>query len=193
MDIMEAASEKKRGRPPKIAGEERAALKKHFPNHTDRRRADFFYAGMAHRELEGLYFGVVAEDPSLAKRLRERTGWVLEKPSILAELGRILGPEEEPGEEEAMLFLYAVRWLEDSYPNRNVKRAVAHIRRMRLGETRRGHRLAALHHDLNQAINRHRQRYPETDWEDVLGALDYTVRQVARKTNPQAASKKQGE
>jgi hypothetical protein len=185
---MEAASKNKRGRPPKIAGKDRAALEKHFPNHTDRRRADFFYAGRGGAELEGLYFGLIAENPEVAKRARARTDWVLKKPSILAELGRILGSEEDPGEEAAMLFLYAVKWLEDYYPNKNVKRAVAHIRRIRIGETRRGQRLATLHHDLNMAINRHRQRYPETDWEDVQAALDYTVRQVARKAKLEAVS-----
>jgi hypothetical protein len=44
-----------------------------------------------------------------------------------------------------------------------------------------GHeRVAALHHDLNAAINLHRKRFPESSWADVQRALELTAGQVGR-------------
>jgi hypothetical protein len=50
-----------------------------------------------------------------------------------------------------------------------------------MGETKRRDRVASLHHDLNAAINLHRQRFPESDWTVIREALELTVGQVERK------------
>jgi hypothetical protein len=51
----------------------------------------------------------------------------------------------------------------------------------RMGETKRRDRVASLHHDLNAAINLHRQRFPESAWTDIREALELAVGQVERK------------
>ena len=42
-------------------------------------------------------------------------------------------------------------------------------------------RVAALHHDLEAAINLHRRRFPESSWADVHRALELTIGQIDRK------------
>jgi hypothetical protein len=182
---------KKRGRPRKIPaspmpGLEAPELPKpvrelfDWSRQSDRNRANLFYADNAREVVEGLSKQVrMPEDPALAAKLRLGMDWILERRTVLTELGRML--IENPTEQDIQRFQDAVMHIAKRYDKITAKAAVAHVRRLRLGETERRERVAALHHDFNAAINQHRQRFPESTWADVQRALELTAGQVERK------------
>jgi hypothetical protein len=182
---------KKRGRPRKIPDSPMPGLEvPEFPEaarelfdwsrHSERNRANMFYADNAREVVEGLSTQVrMPEDPALAAKLRLGMDWILERRTVLTELGRML--IEDPTEQDIQRFQDVVMYIAKRHSKRTAKAAVAHVRRVRLGETERRDRLAALHHDLNAAINQHRQRFPESTWADVQRALELTAGQVERK------------
>jgi hypothetical protein len=89
---------------------------------------------------------------------------------------------EEPTEQDMWRFQGTVDYVADKHKKLGAKGAVAYIRRMRLGETKKHKaRVAALHHDLNAAINLHYQRYPESSWEDIQRAVELTAGGVGKK------------
>ncbi len=147
---------------------------------TDRHRANLFYAERAREAVAGLAENLsIPEDPILVAEIRAGLDWILGRTTVLSELGRLM--VEDPAEHDIHRFRSVVWHIAEKHPKMTARGAAAYARRMRLGETRRRDRIAVLHHDLNKAINEHRQRYPETTWEDVQKALEHTVRQVARK------------
>jgi hypothetical protein len=97
---------KKRGRPRKIpspplpAGFEMPdSLRELVEEHqrTDRHRANFFYAELARRAVEGISEDVrIPEDPVRAARLRAGMDWVLERSTVLSELGRLMVDDPTP-------------------------------------------------------------------------------------------------
>jgi hypothetical protein len=119
------------------------------------------------------------EDPALAAKLRLGMDWILERRTVLSELGRML--IEEPTEQDIQRFQDVVIYIAKRHSKITAKAAAAHVRRVRLGETGRRDRVTALHHDLNAAINLHRQRFPESTWADVRRALELTTEQIERK------------
>jgi hypothetical protein len=182
---------KKRGRPRKIPDSPMAAMGlREMPesvrglfdgaHQTERTRANRYYADSAREVVEGLSSNVsIPDDPVLAAKLRLGMDWILGRRTVLAELGRML--IEDPTEQDIQRFQDAVRHIAARYDKLTAKAAAAHVRRVRLGETGRRERVSALHHDLNAAINLHRQRFPESTWADVQRALELTAGQVERK------------
>jgi hypothetical protein len=183
---MENFPKKKRGRPRKIP----ESLVPEIPDttrevfaeavRTERTRANAFYADSAREVVEALSEQVqIPENPVLAAKLRLGMDWILARRTVLTELGRMM--DEDPEEQEIERFQAVVRHIASRRDKLTAKAACAYIRGRRLGETKRRDRIASLHHDLNRAINEHRQRYPESTWEDVQKALGHTVSQVSRK------------
>lgn len=88
-------------------------------------------------------------------------------PSVLSELGRVEDPE---------LFWQCVRHLtENELP---AKKAIAAIRRARLGEPPDVLPRIRLHNALIKTIEEHRARYPDTTNKDILEALYVTSKAV---------------
>ena len=149
-----------------------------FP--TERTAANRFYAERAREVLPELSKNLrVPDDPVLAAKIRMGADWIMERSTVLSELGRMM--IDEPGEEDIARFQDAVRYIAERHPKITAKEAVAYARRARLGETSRRDRLTALHHALNAAINYHRRRFPESSWADVLKALELTEGQIRKK------------
>jgi hypothetical protein len=147
---------------------------------TERTRANGYYAGCARGVIEQLSSNVsVPDDPVFAAKLRMGMDWILTRRTVLAELGRML--VEDPTEQDVERFHDTVRYIAQKRPKITAKEACARVRRLRLGETKRRDRVAALHHELNAAINVHRQRFPESTWADVQRALELTMGQIERK------------
>jgi hypothetical protein len=147
---------------------------------TERTTANRFYADKARRVLPMLAKSFSApDDPALSAKIRLGIDWILERTSVLSELGRMI--VEEPTEEEKVRFRNTVQYIAEGHSKMAAKDAAAYARRMRLGETGRRDRLKALHHDLNAAINYHRRRFPESSWADVLKALEHTEGQIRKK------------
>ncbi len=147
---------------------------------TERTAANRFYADRARGVLPELSKSLrVPDDPVLAARIRVGIDWLLERTTVLSELGRMI--VEEPGQEDVARFQGVVRYIAERRPRITAKEAAAYVRRMRLGATERRGRLGALHHDLNAAINYHRRRFPESSWADVLNALELTEEQIRKK------------
>jgi hypothetical protein len=179
---------KKRGRPRKIpepmVPEMPEATREVFglAMHSDRNRANVHYAEIAEGVVEGLKENVsLPEDPVLAARLRLGMDWIADRRTILTELGRMMDEDPDASEGSVHRFQHAVMHIAERHEKFSAKDAVAYVRRQRLGETDRRERLAALHHDLNAAINHHRKRYPESTWADVQRALELSAGQVGRK------------
>ena len=178
---------KKRGRPRKIpepmGPEIPDALSEIVgsPTKTARTHANAYYADRARGVIEGYVEQVkIPEDPLRAARIRVGMDWILTKKTVLTELGRMM--VEEPTEQDMRRFQSTVDYVADKQKKLGAKGAVAYIRRSRLGETKkRKVRVAALHHDLNAAVNLHRQRYPESSWPDILEAVELTAGVVGRK------------
>jgi hypothetical protein len=149
---------------------------------SDRSHANAYYAEIARDVVEGLSKQVqMPEDPVYAAKLRLGMDWILARRTVLSELGRMMDGEPDPAAEDVERFQKVVWHLASRHDKLTAKAACAYIRGRRLGETKRRDRIASLHHDLNRAINEHRQRYPESTWEDVQKALGHTVSQVSRK------------
>lgn len=169
---MEAAS-KKRGRPRKFADEEAIWLRRRFPGVSERRRQDLFYAGMASEVLNAIIKHRTAEDPKDGRSFVEEHEWILHRPGILAELGRILGKDWEPGKPEAeeplSLFLGAVGWLGRAKPS--TKKAVAVLKRKRTGKAKPARR-DDIARKIAKAIDEYRAAHPDTDYGLILRALD---------------------
>ena len=151
------------------------------PTKTARTPANAYYADRARGVIEGYVEQVkIPEDPLRAARIRVGMDWILTKKTVLTELGRMM--VEEPTEQDMRRFQGTVDYVADKHKKLGAKGAVAYIRRSRLGETKkRKVRVAALHHDLNAAVNLHRQRYPESSWPDILEAVELTAGVVGRK------------
>jgi hypothetical protein len=149
---------------------------------TDRTRANAYYAAIARQVIETWSKQVqMPDDPVLAAKIRLGMDWILARRTVLTELGRMMDSVAEPTERDIERFQAVVRHIASRHDKMTAKSACAYIRGRRLGETKRRDRIASLHHDLNRAINEHRQRYPESSWEDVQKALGHTVSQVSRK------------
>ena len=147
---------------------------------TERTAANRFYADKARDVLPELSKSVrIPDDPVLVAKIRTGIDWILERTTVLAELGRMM--VEEPTEEDRTRFQGAVRYIAEGHTKLTAKDAAAYARRMRLGETERRDRLEALHHELNAAINYHRRRFPESTWTDVLKAVRHTEEQIRKK------------
>lgn len=136
---METVS-RKRGRPSKFTEEELARLRIRYPGVGDRQRRNLFYADKAKWVLNRLIKARAEEDSEENRILIENYEWILQRPSILTELGRILGKDWEPRrikeskemEESWQLFGQAVGWLGDKRPS--AKLAIAVLRSKRTGE-----------------------------------------------------------
>jgi hypothetical protein len=151
---------------------------------SSRTHANDYYADNARQVVE-VYAKQVRDapdplDPVRTARRRIGLDWILARKTVLTELGRWMG--DDPSEDEVERFQDAVTAIADRHDKLSAKAAAARIRRQRLGETKqRTERVADLHHDLNVAINLHRQRHPESTWEDVRRALGLTAGQMAGK------------
>jgi hypothetical protein len=191
---MENLPKRSRGRPRKIpepgfGGLERRKLRQRvrdargispFDVPTERTAANRFYADRARGALPELSKSLrVPEDPVLSAKIRVGIDWILGRTTVLSELGRMM--VEEPGQEDVARLQGVVWYIAERHPKITAKEAAAYAHRMRLGETGRSDRLGALHHDLNTAINYHRQRFPESSWADVLKALELTEGQIRKK------------
>jgi hypothetical protein len=150
---------------------------------TDRSRANGYYADIARDVVGGLSKLVeIPHDPVLAAKTRAGMDWIMSRRTVLAELGRMMDQTgKHPTDEERAQFQAVVHRIASRHDKMTAKTACAYIRGRRMGETSRRDRVAALHHDLNAAINLHRQRFPESTWADIRRALEMTVGQVARK------------
>jgi hypothetical protein len=150
--------------------------------YTERSRNNAYYAEIAEDVVEGLK-GQVSEpaDPVLAARLRLGMDWISSRRTVLTELGRLMDEDPDPGPDSVRRFQYVTFHLAERHQKLSAKDAVAYVRRQRRGPTERRDRVAALHHDLNAAINHHRKRYPESTWPDIARALDLTSEQIQRK------------
>ena len=150
---------------------------------TDRTHANAYYAQMAREVVEKFVEDLKGEtlisDPALHAKERLGMDWMLSRKTVLTELGRMM--EEDPEEHDVKRFQAVVAHIATRYDKLTAKAAVSYIRRQRMGETKRRDRVAALHRDLNAAINLHRKRFPESSWDDVRKALEHTVSQVSRK------------
>jgi hypothetical protein len=150
---------------------------------TDRTHANAFYADNA-REVVEAYSEQAKQlqmphDPVLAAKLRLGMDWILARRTVLTELGRMM--DEDPAEQDIERFQAAVRHIASRHDKLTAKAACAYIRGRRMGETKRRDRVASLHHDLNAAINVHRQRFPESTWTDIKQALELSAGQIERK------------
>jgi hypothetical protein len=182
---------KKRGRPRKIPDSPLPGVKApeipepareffDWSRQSERNRANLYYADRAREVVEALSKKVrMPEDPALAAKLRLGMDWILGRRTVLSELGRML--IEDPTEQDIQRFQDVVSYITTRHSKITAKAAAAHVRRVRLGETGRRDRVAALHHDLNVAINLHRKRFPESSWADVRRALELTTVQIERK------------
>jgi hypothetical protein len=191
---------KKRGRPRKIPRSEntmRDLLGKEAPGpgkdfavahfaeaiQSERSRANQHYADLARETVESLADPTKLADPSDPfgiARTRRGMDWILSRRTVLTELGRMMSEDPKPGEIEH--FQFVVYRVASRHENHTAKTAVAYIRGQRLGSGPNSKdRVAALHHDLNAAINLYRQRHPETTWADVRRAVKMTADQVAGK------------
>jgi hypothetical protein len=166
-------------RPP----DEQGYLREYFADatRTNRSRANAHYAEGARGVVEHLRDRVeLPHDPVLAAKLRVGMDWILARRTVLTELGRLMDSQAATEETRARL-QGVVHNLARRHDKLTAKTACAYVRGQRMGETSRRERVASLHHDLNAAINVHRQRYPESTWQDIKRALDLTTGQVERK------------
>jgi len=147
---------------------------------TERTAANRYYADKARGILPGLSKSLqFPDDPVLAAKIRVGIDWIMGRTTVLSELGRML--VEDPSENEVARFQDSVKHIGKMHPKLTAKQAAAYVRRMRLGVTPRRDRLQALHHDVNAAINLHRQRFPESTWADIRKALQMSAKQVEHK------------
>jgi hypothetical protein len=149
---------------------------------SDRSHANAYYAEIARDVVEGLSKQVqMPEDPVYAAKLRLGMDWILARRTVLSELGRMMDGEPDPAAEDVERFQKVVWHLASRHDKLTAKAACAYIRGRRMGETRRRDRVASLHHDINAAINVHRQRFPESTWADIRRALDLSAGQIEHK------------
>lgn len=164
---------KKRGRPSKFTNEEAATLRRRYPRVVERQRQNLFYAEKARLVLNRLIELHIEKDADEGRAYIDKHKWILHKPTILAELGRILGKDWNPRNPEAeqawRLFLGAIGWLGETRPS--TKRAVAVLRRHRTGKAK-----PATVNDLAAKIMRtvveYRTAHPNADQGLILRALD---------------------
>jgi hypothetical protein len=151
---------------------------------TDRSHANTYYADIARQVIEATgeqLRDVATDDPVAHAKRRLGIDWILSRKTVLTELGRMMDANPNPTSREVSRFNAVVRSVADRHKRHTAKSACAYIRGRRLGETDYRDRVAALHHDLNAAINLHRQRYPESTWDDIRRALDLTAGQIKHK------------
>jgi hypothetical protein len=169
--IMETDSEntqvekRKRGRPRKF---DYTRLDKHsqqFGAKTRRGQQNHEYAGQAYMTL----FLVREEGgPDWIAPLLERV-----RPSVFAELGRCLEMEDPT------VFWQCARYLAEN--DVSAKKAIAVIRRQRLGEPPDVLPRMRLHDALVRTINEHLARYPDTTDKQILEALFVTSKAVEER------------
>jgi len=195
---MENFPKKKRGRPRKIPESLVESLGVEVPKapearelfgesmRTGRTRANRFYADGA-REVIEAYAKQLKEhrvsigDPVHHAKVRLGMDWILRRKTVLTELGRMMDQDESPTEQEIKRLQDAVWHIAARHDRLTAKAACAYVRGRRMGETKRRDRVASLHHALNAAINMHRQRYPESTWDDIRQALKLTAGQIEHK------------
>ncbi len=163
MGFMETDSEKtkgrKRGRPRKFDYTELDKLSQQFGAKTRRGQQNYEYAGQAFLTI------MLARD--------EGHEWVTPlldhmRPSVMSELGRV---------EDPTVFWQCARFLVEN--DVSAKKAIATIRRARLGEPPDVLPRIRLHNVLIKTINDHLARYPDTTNKDILEALYVTSRAVS--------------
>jgi hypothetical protein len=166
--------------------EEQSFLREYFAGGlgTDRTHANAYYADQARGVIGALQEQAkelqVTQDPVLAAKLRLGMDWILARKTVLTELGRMM--DDDPTEQAVMRFQAVVRRLATRHDKLTAKAACAYVRGRRMGGThKRRDRVASLHHDLNAAINVHRQRFPESTWTDIKQAVELSAGQIERK------------
>jgi len=123
------------GRTSKFTDDELVKLRRLYPGVDERQRQNLFNADKAKWVLSTLIKHHITTDSDEGLTFIEKYEWILQRQSILAELGRILGKDWKPGklkEAEEMkeawrLFQRAVGWLGEEKPNTKV--AVEVLRR----------------------------------------------------------------
>jgi hypothetical protein len=191
----------KRGRPRKIprsgmnamadklakqSPEKQAFAREHFAEaiRSDRTRANAYYADGATEVVETYAKQAkeqrIAHDPVGVAKLRRGLDWILARKTVLTELGRMMD-SQDPTEENIERLQAVVRHIATRHDKLTAKSACAYIRGRRMGETKRKDRIASLHHDLNAAINLHRQRFPGSTWDEIRRALALTAGQIEHK------------
>jgi hypothetical protein len=151
---------------------------------TDRTHGNRYHADIARQVIEGVGEQLregFPDDPAAHANRRLGIDWILSRTTVLTELGRMMDANQNPTPREVSRFNAVVRSVADRHKRHTAKSACAYIRGHRLGETDYRERVAALHHDLNAAINLHRQRYPESTWDDIRQALKLTAGQIEHK------------
>jgi hypothetical protein len=151
---------------------------------SDRTRANAYYAdgarGVVEAYAEQAKQQQMPHDPVLHAKLRLGMDWILARRTVLTELGRMMD-SDDPTEENIERLQAVVRHIATRHDKLTAKAACAYIRGRRMGDTKRRGRVASLHHDLNAAINVHRQRFPESTWADIKQALELSAGQIERK------------
>jgi len=186
MVFMEAET-KKHGRPPKIPAQERASLNQNAPHITRRQRDNWYYASIAQSVIETIF---QREELVGLGITRQKHGWLLERISILAELGRVLeGAKHNDPSKEAPpafhIFVDMLLWLGEKKPS--AKAAVARLRRWRTGKAPPPSR-TALANVIVDAIRAYWQQHPELDPAMVREALAITFEHVQQSLNSEADS-----
>jgi hypothetical protein len=153
---------RKRGRPRKFDYTELDKHSQRFGARTRRGQQNHEYAGQAYMTL---FFAYGESGHDWIAPLLERV-----RPSVFAELGRCLELED------STVFWQCARYLAEN--DVAAKKAIATIRRARLGELPDVLPRIRLHEALIRAINEHLARYPETTNEHILEALLVTSRAV---------------
>jgi hypothetical protein len=188
---------KKRGRPRKIpeprlgdVGEQFAQVPEKMRGMlgialpSERTNANRHYARIALdrlKEVTKLPPGEARSDPALAARWGAGLAWIRQRPTVLSELGRMMG-KKPPTEEDHARFYDALRYVALKRPGISAKEAAGYIRRVRLGRTsKRAGRVRSLHREVNRLIATHRRTHPEGTWAEVLEALERSVAQVRKK------------
>ena len=155
---------RKRGRPRKFDYTELDKHSQRFGATTRRGQQNHEYAGQAYMTL----FLVREEGgPDWIAPLLERV-----RPSVFAELGRCLELEDPA------VFWQCARYLAEN--DVSAKKAIATIRRARLGESESRESPVRLHQALIKTVNDHLARYPETRTKDILVALYMTEEAVEK-------------
>jgi hypothetical protein len=152
---------------------------------SERSRNNAYYADIGREVVEGIAEQLreaAADNPVAHAKRRLGLDWILARTTVLTELGRLVDADPEGSEASIVRFQGVLDHVAARHDKLTATAAAAYIRGRRLGDAAgRRDRIAALHHDLNAAINLHRQRYPESTWGDVRRALELTAGQIEHK------------
>jgi hypothetical protein len=187
---METFPKKKRGRPRKLPeppNHERRQQFEAYPKEvreitgamvgftipTERTEANRYYADRARAAVRSLSQDLAErplDDPVRTAKLRIGMDWVMERSTVLTELGRMLG--DDLSEAERWRFQDALTYVALKRPSITAKEAAAYVKNVRLGRAGRKKRLRALYRELDAVVSSHMTRYPETTVDDVIRCLN---------------------